>query len=80
MFEYTVQAASGSPAAATRSRSSGTGSSCACGTTASEAYPPPLSSAHTRSPTAQSVTPVPRARTVPDTSSPSTSDAPGGGG
>ena len=79
-FDHTVQATSGIEPAVTRSTPSGTGISWPAGTATSSAYPPPASSAHTSSPTAQPVTPSPSAATVPLHSRPSTSDAPGGGG
>ena len=79
-FDQTVQATSGSAAAVTRSTPSGTGISWPAGTATRSAYPPPASSAHTSSPTAQRVTPSPSAATVPLHSSPRMSEAPGGGG
>ena len=78
-FDHTVQTTSGSAAASTRETPSGTGSSCPAGTRTCSAYPPPASSAHTSSPTAQSSTPSPSASTTPLTSSPGTSDSPAGG-
>ena len=57
-FDHTVQATSGSAAAVTRSTPAGTGITWPAGTTTRSAYPPPASSAHTSSPTAQPVTPV----------------------
>jgi hypothetical protein len=79
-FDHTVQATSGSPPAVTRSMPDGTGISCPAGTATSSAYPPPASSAHTSSPTCQSVTPSPNEWTRPLHSSPMTSLAPGGTG
>ncbi len=79
-FDQTVQATSGSPAASTRSTPAGTGSSCPAGTATFSAYPPPVSSAQTSSPTRQPVTSAPRALITPEHSSPGYGDAPFGGG
>jgi hypothetical protein len=79
-FDHTVHATSGSAAAVTRSIPAGTGISCPAGTATCSAYPPPASSAHTSSPTAQPETPSPSAATVPLHSRPMISEAPGGGG
>ncbi len=68
-FEYTVQATSGMPAAATGSTPGGSGMTWPRGTATCSAYPPPVSNAHTGSPSR-----------VPDTSRPRISLAPGGGG
>src|SRR5450759_1228541 len=79
-LDHTVHATSGSAAASTSAMPFGTGSSWAAGTATCSAYPPPESSAHTLSPTAQPVTLVPRALIVPLTSRPGYFDEPGGGG
>ena len=76
----TVAYASGSAAASTSDTGAGTGRHCGAGATQYSAYPPPVRSAHTSAPTERSETPPPTAATVPDTSSPGMSDAPGGGG
>ena len=75
-----MQVTSGRPAASDRLTPAGTGSSCPAGTATFSAYPPPLSSAHTWSPTAQPSTPSPSAAMRPEHSSPGYGGAPGGGG
>ena len=79
-MDHTVHVTSGSAAAVTRSTPFGTAMSCPTGTATRSAYPPPASSAQTRSPTFQPATSSPTSATVPDTSMPRYSDAPGGGG
>ncbi len=79
-IDQTVQATSGSAAALIRSRPAGTRISCTAGTQTRSAYPPPVSSAHTSSPTCQPVTPSPRPAIRPLHSSPRIGEAPGGGG
>ena len=79
-FDQTVQATSGSAAAATSSTPSGTGNTCPTGTATRSAYPPPASNAHTSSPTRHPSTPSPSAAIVPEHSSPGYGGAPGGGG
>ena len=78
-FDQTVHAVSGSAAASTRETPAGTGITCPAAQTTRSAYPPPASNAQHSSPTLQSVTPSPTAAMVPLHSSPSTSEAPGGG-
>src|SRR5690606_2433767 len=77
---HAVHTASGSAAASTRSTPSGTGSTWVARTRTCSAYPPPSSSATTRSPVDHPVTASPTAAIVPDTSRPGQSGAPGGGG
>src|SRR5664280_2709519 len=79
-LDHTVQATSGRPPAGTRSTPAGTGMSCPTGTATRSAYPPPASSAHTSSPTAQPDTPAPSSATTPEHSSPGYGGASGGGG
>ena len=52
----------------------------AAGATQYSAYPPPATSAQSASPTFHCVTPAPTATTVPETSMPRMSGAPGGTG
>ncbi len=78
--EWTVAAASGSPAASSSDTPAGTGSTWPAGTLTLVAYPPPASRAQTSSPGCHAVTPAPTAATRPEHSIPSTADAPGGGG
>src|SRR5260370_15659602 len=76
-LEYTVQTTSGSAAASVRDRDEGTGSSCPAGAATSDAYPPPESSAQTRSPTARPLPPGPTATTLPQHSTPGHGAQPG---
>ena len=78
-LDQTVAVTSGSAAASTRSTPLGTGRSWPTGTATFSAYPPPDSRAQTSSPTAQPLTPPPRAAMRPEHSSPGYGDAPGGG-
>src|SRR5580704_18558819 len=79
-LECTVQATSGRPAASDRLTPAGSGSNCPAGTDTFSAYPPPPSSAHTWSPTAQPSTPSASAVMRPEHSSPGYGGEPGGGG
>src|SRR5699024_3818121 len=79
-LDQTVHATSGRVAASCRETPDGTGMTCPAGTTTFSAYPPPARRAQTSSPTAWPSTPSPTEAIRPEHSSPSTSDAPGGGG
>ncbi len=79
-FIHTVKNVSGIPAAATRSTPPGSGRHCTSGATQYSAYPPPDTSAQTRSPSRQRATLSPHSAITPDTSRPGISLAPGGGG
>ena len=71
---------SGTAAALIRSTPGGGGMAVEAGTTAFSAYPPPPTTAQTSSPTVHPSTADPIAETVPDSSRPSVSGDPGGGG
>src|SRR5690349_2552059 len=76
-FVHTVKKVSGTAAASVGESAAGAGRICSTGTAQYSAYPPPATSAQTESPSRHR----PDARTtVPDTSRPGRSDAPGGGG
>ena len=79
-LDQTVQATSGMPAADARSTPGGSGITWPAGTATFSAYPPEASRAHTSSPTENPSTPSPTALIRPEHSSPSTSEAPFGGG
>ena len=78
-LDQTVQVTSGRAAASTRSTPAGTGSSWPAGTATCSAYPPPVTSAQTSSPTDQPDTSSPSAVTRPEHSSPRYGEVPGGG-
>ena len=77
---HTVKNVSGSAAASAASSPAGIGRQSGAAAVQYSAYPPPVTSAHTRDPIAGVSTPSPSLTTVPATSSPGMSDAPGGGG
>ena len=78
---WAVVNTSGTPPAAVQSSSSGTGIAVRSCTTASSAWPPPATTAITRSPGSKRLTPGPVSTTSPASSSPGMSaGAPGGGG
>src|SRR5512134_2944674 len=79
-LSYTVNQFSGSVAASFSDSPFGTGRQCAAGTVQYSAYPPPGVSAQTMSPGFHCVTSDATSTTFPATSSPSSGDAPGGGG
>ena len=80
-FVQTVKNVSGMAAASTMLNPRGTGRHCTAGAAQYSAYPPPATSAQTRSPGAQPRDRRRRSPTiVPATSRPGVSGAPGGGG
>ena len=83
-LDHTVHATSGSAAASTSETPAGTGISWPTGTATRAAYPPPVSSAQTSSPTdqpsASDPTSGPSSAIVPLHSRPMISELPGGTG
>ena len=79
-LDQTVHTTSGRLAACSSDTPAGNGITWPAGHTTRSAYPPPASRAQHSSPTLHPVTSSPTAAMVPLHSSPSTSEAPGGGG
>ena len=79
-LDHTVHATSGSAAASTSETPAGTGISWPAGTATRAAYPPPVRSAQTSSPTAHPSTPSPSCAMVPLHSRPMISELPSGDG